>query len=77
MVLVETWFTYMDKPQRIQSGQGRNVKSMLIYELYKVYGIVKSRTTVYKAPRNGYYERFSGALHAFLSLLQASEKMIW
>ena len=44
-VLLKEWFHIFSLPSRIHSDQGRSFEAEIIYELCKLYGVKKSKTT--------------------------------
>lgn len=61
-------------PERVYSGQGANFESELLAELFRLSGVVKSRSTAYHPMRNGETERFNRTLGNKLRVLPFSNK---
>lgn len=64
-------------PSRIHSDQGACFQGRLMTELYRLYGIHRSRTTPYHPEGNGACERFNRTLLQMLRTLEGDQKSRW
>ena len=75
--LRDHWFTIFGIPTRLHSDQGQNFESALIKELCTLYGIRKSRTTIYHPQGNGQTERFNKTLCGLIKSLDHAQRKNW
>lgn len=57
--LLEKWIFYLGLPVKLHSDQGERFEAKIIYELCKVYGIHKTRTSSCHPAGNGVTERMN------------------
>ena len=76
-VLVEQVFPRFGTPIQILSDQGKEFDNRLMRGLCEVLGIVKIRTTPYKASTNGAVERFHWILNAMLGRVVSENQLDW
>ena len=65
--LVDEFFFRFSPPEQLHSEQGRYFESEVITVIYKLLGVVKSRTTPYHPQSDGLVERYNRTLLAMLA----------
>jgi transposase InsO family protein len=75
--LVDFVFSRYGTPLELLSDQGPEFESELMAELCRAYGIVKLRTTSYKASTNGMVERFHRTLNSMLGKVVSETQRDW
>lgn len=75
--LVRRWFDHYGVPLRLHSDNGRSFEGKIIASLCGIYGIKKTRTTIYRPESNSVCERFNRTMHELLRPLAASQKKKW
>ena len=71
-ILVSSVFSRCGPPTVLHSDQGRNFDSTLMYEIYQLMGIKKTRTTAYHPQCDGLVERQNRTLQNILGLIHTS-----
>lgn len=76
-ILCECYFVHYGLPARIHSDQGRDFEGKLIHDLLKMFGIQKSRTTLYHPQGDPQPERFNRTLLSMLGMPDPIRKQKW
>lgn len=74
---LSSFFMTYGFPKTLHSDQGRNFESLVIKEMCKMLGIVKSHTTPYHPMGNGQCERFNRTLMNMIGTLPDHQKDDW
>ncbi|GBN10046.1 Transposon Ty3-I Gag-Pol polyprotein [Araneus ventricosus] len=75
--LVSAWISRYGVPMILHSDQGTNFNSALFTDLWKVLGIVKTRTTALHPEYDGMVERFNRTILNHLSLFVSKNQTDW
>ena len=75
--LYENFFVRYGIPVRLHSDQGANFMSKVLTELSKIFGVERSRTSVYHPMGNGLCERYNRTLLNMLGCLEIERKKDW
>ena len=75
--LSDVIFSRIGLPIQLLSDNGREFENLLMYELCRLLGIEKLRTTAYKASTNGAVERFHRTLNSMLAKVVADNQKNW
>ncbi|GBM24788.1 Transposon Ty3-I Gag-Pol polyprotein [Araneus ventricosus] len=75
--LVRAWISLYGVPMILHSDQGTNFNSALFTELYKLLGILKTRTTALHPESDGMVERFNRTILNHLSLFVSKNQTDW
>ncbi|KRZ65062.1 Pro-Pol polyprotein, partial [Trichinella sp. T8] len=67
--LVEKYIAYFGAPDYLHSDQGRSFEASVVLEMCRLFGIEKTRSSLYHRQRNGQAERFNRTLLDMLSIL--------
>ncbi|KAL5253942.1 hypothetical protein ACHWQZ_G013641 [Mnemiopsis leidyi] len=76
-VLVDNWFWKVGVPERILTDRANNLTGEVMQEIYKLFGVVKNRTTSYHAMGNGDCERANKDLAIILKKLVENKPSSW
>lgn len=77
VVLVENWISRYGVPLQLHLDQGRNFESRLFQELYKLLGIVKTRTTPLHPQSDSMVERFNHTIEKYLAKVVSKHQRDW
>ena len=75
--LSDVVFPRIGLPIQLLSDNGREFENALMFELCRLLGIEKLRTTAYKASTNGAVERFHRTLNSMLAKVVANNQRDW
>ena len=64
-------------PEKIHFDQGQNFVGKVMKTLYKLTGIIQTKTTPYHPMENGLSERFNHILLGMVGTLASEKKMAW
>jgi transposase InsO family protein len=76
-LLTDKVFFRFSPPEQLHSDQGRQFESVLIAEMCKILGIVKSRTPPYHPQSDGLVERFNRTLLDMLATAATDYPFDW
>lgn len=74
--LFEGWISRFGCPVKLTSDQGRQFESNLFYQLMKILGIEKTRTTAFHPQSNGIVERWHRSLKAALMATMSTNSWV-
>ena len=75
--LADVVFPRIGLPIQLLSDNGREFENVLMFELCRLLGIEKLRTTAYKESTNGAVERFHRTLNSMLAKVVADNQRDW
>ncbi|KRY26847.1 Transposon Ty3-I Gag-Pol polyprotein, partial [Trichinella spiralis] len=76
-VLVEKYIAYFGAPDYLHSDQGRSFEKSVVLEMCRLFGIKKTRSSLYHRQGNGQAERFNRTLLDMLSIMVDGNQGQW